>query len=166
MSPAATGDEINLKEHLKKSNIAKIAAVLLALDLILSLYIMLQISKYMGTVVLLASLPVILLIVALLLVCNLKKTKATLIIEAIFTVILIIAMVIVGRISSLAGAIGRTVQYEVVQIVALKDSDINEEDDFSTYTLGYTNSDDGAYQRSSEILVENNKKVKESHPYP
>lgn len=56
-------------------------------------------------------------------------------------------------------------QYEVVQIVALKDSDINEEDDFSTYTLGYTNSDDGAYQRSSEILVENNKKVKESHPY-
>ncbi len=119
----------------------------------------------MGTVVFLASLPVILLIGALLLVCNLKKTKAALVIEAIFTVVLIIAMVIVSRVSSLAGAIGRTVQYEVVQIVALKDSDINEEDDFSTYTLGYTNSDDGAYQRSSEILVENNKKVKESHPY-
>ena len=119
----------------------------------------------MGTVVFLASLPVILLIGALLLACNLKKTKAALVIEAIFTVVLIIAMVIVSRVSSLAGAIGRTVQYEVVQIVALKDSDINEEDDFSTYTLGYTNSDDGAYQRSSEILVENNKKVKESHPY-
>ena len=79
----------------------------------------------MGTVVFLASLPVILLIGALLLVCNLKKTKAALVIEAIFTVVLIIAMVIVSRVSSLAGAIGRTVQYEVVQIVALKDSDIN-----------------------------------------
>jgi hypothetical protein len=41
MSPAAIGDEMNLREHLKKSNIAKIAAVLLVLDLLVSLYIML-----------------------------------------------------------------------------------------------------------------------------
>lgn len=156
---------MNLKENLKQSNLAKITLGVLLVDIIAAIYIAVQISRYIGTIVAICSLPIILLLGALLVWCNLKKTKAALVIEIILTIILVIALVLVGKLSSLAGAIGRTVQYEDVQIVALADSDIEPEDDFSNYTLGYTNSDDGAYERSSEILEEHDKKVKESHPY-
>lgn len=156
---------MDFKKHLKESNIAKVTMALLALDMIAAIYIAIQVSKYMGAIVLLCSLTAILLIGALLLLCNFKKTKAALAIEIILTLLIIIFIVVVSKVNSLAGAIGRTVQYEDVQIVALKESSITAEDDFGSYILGYTNSDEGAYEKSSEILVENNKKVKESHPY-
>ncbi len=156
---------MDFKEHLQKSNLAKVTFALLTLEIILALYVTIQVSKYIGMIVLLCAIPVILLVGALLILCNIKKSKVALVLEVILMLILIVAMVIVGKINSVAGAIGQTKQYEVVQIVTLKDSTIQADDDFNSYVLGYTNSDDGAYEKSSEILVENDKKVKESKPY-
>lgn len=156
---------MDFKEHLQKSNLAKVTFALLTLEIILALYVTIQVSKYIGMIVLLCAIPVILLVGALLILCNIKKTKVALVLEVILMLILIVAMVIVGKINSVAGAIGQAKQYEVVQIVTLKDSTIQADDDFNSYVLGYTNSDDGAYEKSSEILVENDKKVKESKPY-
>lgn len=156
---------MDFKEHLQKSNLAKVTFALLTLEIILALYVTIQVSKYIGMIVLLCAIPVILLVGALLILCNIKKTKVALVLEVILMLILIVAMVIVGKVNSVAGAIGQTKQYEVVQIVTLKDSTIQADDDFNSYVLGYTNSDDGAYEKSSEILVENDKKVKESKPY-
>lgn len=156
---------MDFKEHLQKSNLAKVTFALLTLEIILALYVTIQVSKYIGMIVLLCAIPVILLVGALLILCNIKKTKVALVLEVILMLILIVAMVIVGKVNSVAGAIGQAKQYEVVQIVTLKDSTIQADDDFNSYVLGYTNSDDGAYEKSSEILVENDKKVKESKPY-
>lgn len=156
---------MDFKEHLQKSNLAKVTFALLTLEIILALYVTIQVSKYIGMIVLLCAIPVILLVGALMILCNIKKTKVALVLEVILMLILIVAMVIVGKVNSVAGAIGQTKQYEVVQIVTLKDSTIQADDDFNSYVLGYTNSDDGAYEKSSEILVENDKKVKESKPY-
>lgn len=156
---------MDFKEHLQKSNLAKVTLALLTLEIILALYVTIQVYKYIGMIVLLCAIPVILLVGALLILCNIKKTKVALVLEVILMLILIVVMVIVGKVNSVAGAIGQTKQYEVVQIVTLKDSTIEAGEDFSSYVLGYTNSDDGAYEKSSEILVENDKKVKESKPY-
>ena len=156
---------MDFKKVLKQSIAARIALVLAALDFLAAVYIALQASRYEGMIVLLASLPVILLITALLVWCTLKNAKLSLALEILLTIVLIVALVLVGKINSLSDAISRTVQYEEVQLVALATSDITAEDDFSSYVLGYTNSDDGAYERSGEILEENGKKVKESHPY-
>lgn len=156
---------MDFKKVLKQSIAARIALVLAALDFLAAVYIAVQAARYEGMIVLLASLPVILLVTALLVWCTLKNAKLSLALEILLAIVLIVALVLVGKINSLSDAISRTVQYEEVQLVALATSDITEEDDFSSYVLGYTNSDDGAYERSSEILEENGKKVKESHPY-
>lgn len=156
---------MNFKEHLSKSNIAKVTFGLLVLDLLAALFITLQVSKYMGMTAALIGVVVTLLMGALLLLCNFKKIKMALALEIILLIVLGLGMSAVMKISSFAGDIGRDVQYETVQIVALKDSGIEPEDDFSSYVLGYGNNDDGAYEKSSKIIEENNKKVKVSKPY-
>ena len=153
---------------MKQGVLPKIVIALLALDVIAMIYMAVTVAKFMGDkaiITLIVSIPAILLIGALLVFCDLKKPKVALALAIVLTIAVAIAFAVVARVNSLAGAIGRTTQYEVVQLVAMADSDIEAEDDFKNYVLGYTNSDDGAYERSSEILVENDKQVKESRPY-
>ena len=67
--------------------------------------------------------------------------------------------------TDVAREVSQTAEYETVQIAARKDGGITAEDDFSDLVLGYVNGDDGAYERSSEILEEHEKTVKKSKPY-
>lgn len=156
---------MNYKEYLQNSKIAKISLVLLIADIIAALYITIQLSKYMGVMPGVIGGLVIITAGALLWLCHYKKAVAAVVLEIFITVLLIVGIFAVSKINNVAGEISKTTEYEVVQIVALKDSPITAESDFSSYTMGYTNSDEGAYDRSSEILVDNNKKVKESRPY-
>lgn len=156
---------MNYAEHLKSSKIAKITLALLIIIVAFSVYIITQISKYLGGTAAILSVVVLLAVTALLFLCHCKKPKASLVLEVLLLVILLIATFFVAKISGALNDVSRTTEYEVVQIVALKDSDIEPTDDFSSYLLGYVNSDDGAYERSSEILVDNDKKVKTSKPY-
>lgn len=156
---------MDYKDYLKTSTLAKATLALLAVDLIAAVYIVTQVGKYMGLQAALIGTIITLVIIGLVWLCHLKKAKIAIVIEVLLTIVLVIGIVAVSKVNSVAGEISKTTEYEVVQIVALKDSNIQPADDFSAYTLGYTNSDDGAYEKSSDILVENNKKVKASKPY-
>lgn len=152
-------------EYLKSSVMAKITLIILAADILAGLYISTQAGRYMGGGAIAAGVVITAVIGALVWLAHRKKTPVALVIEILITIVLIMGIAAIARINSVVEEISRTTEYETVQIVTLKDNDIEAEDDFSQMTLGYTNSDDGAYERSSEILEENDKTVKESKPY-
>lgn len=156
---------MNYKEYLKTSTMAKVTLALLIIDICAAIYISTQVGRYMGSIAAVIGIVITAVIGGLTWLCHYKKPKAALVIEILLTIVLIIGIVAVGRINSVAGEISRTTEYETVQIVTLKDNGIEADDDLSQYVLGYTNSDGGAYERSSEILEENDKTVKESKPY-
>ena len=156
---------MDYKSYISSSKLAKITLALLIVEIILSAYIVIQAALYLGTGAAVIGAISIVVVSGLLWLCHYKKAKVCIGLEIVVAIILIIGMMAVLKINGLAGDISRTTEYETVQIVALKDSGITKDSNFSTYTLGYTNSDDGAYDRSSKMLVENDKKVKESKPY-
>lgn len=156
---------MNYTEYLKTSGRAKFTLALLIAEVAAMAYLSFQAASYLGITAGIIGMAVSLVLGGLIWLCHRKKPTAAVVIEVILAILLILAVVVMGKINSVAGNIGRTTEYETVQIVALKDSEIKESDDFSDYILGYTNSDEGAYDRSSEILEENKKKVKKSKPY-
>ena len=125
---------MNYKEYLQNSKIAKISLVLLIADIIAALYITIQLSKYMGVMPGVIGGLVIITAGALLWLCHYKKAVAAVVLEIFITVLLIVGIFAVSKINNVAGEISKTTEYEVVQIVALKDSPITAESDFSSYT--------------------------------
>ncbi len=156
---------MNYKEFLASSKLAKVTLAVLIADIVAGIYVVTQIAKYMGGTASIIGVAALIIIGALTWICHYKKTKISIAIEILITILLVVSIVVLGKINSVTGEISRTTEYEVVQIVTLKDSNIDAADDFSSYILGYGNSDNGAYEKSSDILVEHNKKVKESRPY-
>lgn len=144
---------------------ARIALILLAVMIVAAAYILLQVGKYMGILPAVIGTVILLIVAALLWMCGRKKPKLAIVLEILLLIVLAVGVFGAAKISSVAGRISRTTEYEVVQIVALKDSGIEGSDDFSDYRMGYVNSDDGAYERSGEILGEHDKKVKVGKPY-
>lgn len=153
------------KEFLSKSMLAKITLALLILDIIAAGYITVQVFRYIGLLPGIVSVVLLVIIAILIWFCHRKKTKAALIIEIILTIALAFGVVATAKITNFAGSVTNVGEYETVQIVTLKDSDITADDDLSSYTLGYGNDDNGAYEKSGEILEENSKTVQESKPY-
>ena len=156
---------MNYKQFLTSSKLALVTLIILVIDILAAIYIVTQVARYMGTLAAVIGFAAVAIIGGLIWFCHYKKPKVAVVVEILLTIALVIGIIGVGKINSVTGKISRTTEYEVVQIVTLKDNDIEADDDFETFTLGYTNSDDGAYEKSSEILVENDKKVKESKPY-
>ena len=153
-----------LKE-LKKSS-SRIISLLVLLALIAAgIYISTRLLKYMGTGIGIGAIAGVIIIGALVWLCHYKKPMAALIIELILMMAMIPAIFAVGKLDTTLDKIGNTKQYEVIQIVALADSGITAESDFSSYVFGYDSSDDQAYDKGSEILAENDKKVAVSKPY-
>ena len=156
---------MNYREFLSSSKIAKVTLALLVLDVLAGIYITTQVARYMGVAAGIVGFAVTVISGGLIWLCHYKKPKAAAVIEVLIFILLAVGIVAIMKINAVTGEISKTTEYETVQIVALKDSDIDKEDDFSSYIMGYTNSDDGAYEKSSDILVENDKKVKENRPY-
>lgn len=156
---------MNYKTYLKTSKIGFTTLILLIVDVLACVYITVQAAGYMGVVVAVAGFVAVIVVGGLLWICHRKAPKVALVIEIIFTVILIVAVAAVIKLSSVAGDISHAEEYETVQIVTLKDSDITADDDFSQYRLGYDNDDDKAYEKSGEILKEHDKTVAKSVPY-
>lgn len=156
---------VNYREYLKTSNMAKVTLGLLAVILALSIYLVSQVLKYLGTTSAIMGLVGAIVLAALIWLCHRKKPVAALVIEIVLIVGLVVAMVFIGKVNSIVDEVSETVEYEIVQIVAPVDSSIEATDNFEGYVLGYVNSDDGAYEKSSEILVENQKEVLRSRPY-
>ena len=135
---------MNYKEYLRSSTIAKVTLALLVIEVLAAIYIVTQAARYMGGSVAIIGIIATLIAGGLLWLCHYKKAVPALVLEIILAVVLVVGLIAVGKINTVAGEISRTVEYETVQIVALKDSPIEPEDPFDEYVLGYTNSDDGA----------------------
>lgn len=153
------------KNYLATSKLAKITLVLLVAEVLASVYVTTQITKYMGTSAMVIGIVISAVIGGLIWICHYKAPKASVVLEVILAILLIAGVFATGKLNSIIGMISKTTEYETVQIVALKDSGIKDSDDFASLTLGYANDDSGAYDKSSEILEENGKKVEKSKPY-
>lgn len=148
-----------------KSKITVFSLILVLAMAIMMLYVDAIILKYIGGTISIIAIVASLVIVASVFFLSLKKTKLALVIEILILILLVIACVALGKVSNVFDNISQTVEYEVVQIVALKTSNIQPQDAFDSYVLGYCNDDEGAYEYSSGILVDNNKEVAKSKPF-
>lgn len=156
---------MSYKQFLNSSVLAKITFALLIIDVVAAFYILNQVFNYIGVLAGIIGAMILIIAAAGVWICHRKKTKAALIIEIILTILLAVGIVFTAKISLFIGNVTNIGEYETVQIVTLKDSDITADDDFSQYRLGYDNDDDEAYEKSGEILKEHDKTVAKSVPY-
>ena len=155
---------MNYKQYLKSSAAAKVSLILLIIDVIAAIYITSQAARFTGAAGALTGAVITMAVSGLVWLCHYKKPVAAIIIEILLMAVLALGVYAAGKVGSWAGDISRTAEYENVQIVALKDSPIESGDDFSSYVMGYSADDDGAYEKSSKILEDNSKTVKRSKP--
>lgn len=153
------------KDYIKSSKLAAATLGMLLIFLAISFLVIIKISKYMQMGIVLALIALTVIVTTILWFLHRKNAKIAAVVEIIAIIVMIVALFLTGQVTSAIKDISSTSEYEVVQIVALKDSNITERDNFNSYLLGYVNSDEGAYEKSSEILVENKKKVQTSKPY-
>ena len=153
----------------KRNKVLQIINIIFLLGIIgISGYLSYVVSTY--TKVYIAA---ILMLVVLLISFGLYKlSKKHSAVSIIIEIVLLAILVLIGNTAHATDSIvNKTVakpEYETVCIVAMKDSGIESTDDLSSFRLGYINSEDGAYAKCSEILKENNKKVRKTVPkkYP
>ncbi|MGN0719396.1 MAG: LCP family protein [Anaerovoracaceae bacterium] len=143
----------------------KVSYALLALLAAAGIYMIYRLSMVAGVKAALVLGLVLAAVCVLLWLCSRKWPKAAIPVTLVLLILLAVAARPVETVTDVAKQVTQVVEYETVQIAALKDSGITAEDDFSRLVLGYVNGDDGAYERSSEILVEQEKTVAKSKPY-
>lgn len=157
--------KLTYKEYLQSSLWAKVSLGLLAVMAVIAIYIICKIGKFTGASVLLGGFVALVIIGGVLWLCHRKLPKVATIVTGILVIVL---CVLLGPLTDITGAVGgvtQTVEYETVQIVALRDSGITADSAFDSLVMGYVNDDEGAYSRSAEMLVDHNKEVKKSKPY-
>lgn len=152
-------------EYIRTSIIGKITLVLWILILMLGIYCFSQIFIYLPTMIFIIAIIIFTIIVALLGFAHYKIPKVSLFLEIIVCICLIVGVFAVNRVTTFTDKVTEVNEVETVSIVALKDSDITKEQSFDDLTLAYSQDDDSSYKHSTEILKENNKKVKTEKPY-
>lgn len=148
---------------MKKGKIINL--IVLIMNIVLSCYCTYTVFKYAGVLSAIIAGLVLAAIIGFLAMLYKKNKKSSLVLSIVLVVTLLIGSYGAIKINGALSKITSIGEYETVQIVALKDSDITKDSDFSKFKLAYVNSDNGAYEKSSEILKENNKKVHNSTPY-
>ena len=152
-------------EYIRTSVIGKITLVLLILIFMLGIYCFSQVFIYLPTVTFAIGLIIFTAIIALLALAHYKIPKISLVLELVICICLIIGVLAVNRVTTFTNKVTETNEVETVQIVALKDSDITKDQSFDDLILAYSQDDDLSYEHSTDILKENNKKVKTERPY-
>ena len=151
--------------YIKTSILAKITFVLLLLFVVLGLFSLTQISIYLSTILFVVSLIVFTIIVSLLALAHYKIPKIALVLEIILNLCLGVVIFGINKVNTFTDKITDVKEFETVEIVALKDSDITQDQSFSNLVLAYSQDDDQAYKKSTEILKEHSKSVKKEKPY-
>lgn len=152
-------------KDLKKDKIKKATYIILAVTILTAIFAVIKCIKYLKPLPVILGVTIVALLVAVTLFVGRKKEKPALVISIILLVLTMVMCVGVYLLDSKISDIGKTVEYETVEIVALKDSGITAEDKFDSYVMGHANDDMDAYERGSEILIENSKVVKKSKPH-
>lgn len=147
------------------SIIGKITFAFLLLIIFLGAYCFSQVFIYLPTMTFVIGLIIFSVIIALLGLAHYRIPKISLVLEIIVCICLIIGVLAVNRVTTFTNKVAETSEVETVQIVALKDSDITKDQSFDNLTLAYSQDDNTSYEHSTDILNENNKKVKTEKPY-
>lgn len=153
------------REYLKNSKLAKITLGLVIAVLLLGIYCLTQIYIYLPIHI------ILILVIALMIVCGLlwlghyKLPKLAIVLEIIVSMSLVVGIIGIHKVNEFTDKITETSEVETVEIVALKDSTITKEQSFDKLKIAYLQDDPDAYDRSTEILSENNKKVSKEVPY-
>ena len=152
-------------DYLKISLLAKITGILLLIIIALIVFNIIEISAYLSTMWIVVVSLISILIVGLLWLLHYKKAKISVVLEILLCLCLVAMSVAMTRVNTFTDEITETNEVETVQIVALKDSNITADQSFDNLQLAYVQDDENAYKHSTEILKENNKKVKKEKPY-
>lgn len=151
--------------YIKTSILAKITFVLLLLFVVLGLFSLTQISIYLSTMLFIVSLIVFTVIVVLLALAHYKIPKIALVLEIVLNLCLGVVIFGINKVNTFTDKVTDVKEFETVEIVALKDSNITQDQSFSDLILAYSQDDDQAYKKSTEILKEHSKSVKKEKPY-
>lgn len=152
-------------QYLKESLIGKITLGLIVFIIALSILLFFKASTYLSTKLMIIGILSLVVMIGLLWLCHYKAPKVSIVLETLVAVALIFGCISIQKVDDFSETVTETKQYESVQIVALKESKISKNDSFQKYKLAYAQDDSQAYVRSSDILKDNNKKVKEACPY-
>ena len=151
--------------YLKSSLLAKITGILLLIIIVLIVFNIIEVSVYLSTMWIVGVSLIGIIIVGLIWLLHYKKAKISIVVEALLCLCLVAMSVAMTRVNTFTDEITETNEVETVQIVALKDSNITADQAFDNLQLAYVQDDENAYKYSTEILKENNKKVKKEKPY-
>lgn len=152
-------------KYIKTSVIGKVTFVLLIFIMFLGMYCFSQISIYVPTDIFMISLIVFTIIIVLLVFSHYKIPKIAIVLEIIVCICLSICVLGVQKVNTFTDKVTEIEEFESVQIVTLKNSNITKEQSFSNLILAYSQDDNQSYIKSSEILKENKKSVKIEKPY-
>lgn len=151
--------------YLKSSKAAVISLVILLATLAVAGVFAVRLAAFTNTKMTALICIALLLVLDLLFLLHLKFPKISAVVATLLLVAMSVSLVPLQKVTKVSNNITEKKEYQIVQIVALKDSELTPESDLSTSTLGYVNGDDGAYKKSTEILAENGKSVKKSRPF-
>lgn len=139
------------------TNVGKCALGLIVINLLLGIYDLFKISRYIGVSFLVGGCVVFLLLIGLLLFCSMKYKKTSIFLNLLLVIVLLISCVMLHRTSDFTNTITNTTEYEVVDIVVLKESELTVDSDLNNKVMGAFLDDELGLKRAREILDENKK---------
>lgn len=153
------------KNYLKSSLLAKITLGLIVLILCLGIYCLLKVWAYLPTYMAFIAVIAFIVLLAILVAIHYSHPKISVVLEVLLIICMVMGTLVITRVDDVVTNIVDTTEYETVDIVALKDSDITADSSFDDMVLAYVQDDEDGYIRSTEILKENNRVVKKEKPY-
>ena len=151
--------------YIREKKLAKVTLALLCAVLLLGIYCFWNAFLYLPAKIFAAALIGFIAVIIILWITHYKLPKLSVCLEVVMVILLITASMAVNKVNTFTEKVTVTKEVEVVEIVALKDSKITAQQDFDDLILAYSQDDDQAYERSTEILKENGKKVAKEKPY-
>lgn len=147
----------NIFSKIINTNVGKCALGLIVINLLLGIYDLFKISRYIGVSFLVGGCVVFLLLIVLLLFCSMKYKKTSVFLNLLLVIVLLIGCVMLHRTSDFTNTITNTTEYEVVDIVVLKESELTVDSDLNDKVMGAFLDDELGLKRAREILDENKK---------
>ena len=147
----------NLINKVIDSTPGKVTLGLIGINLLLGIYDIVKISIYLSTPITILITIVLLAILMLLILCASKYKKISIALNVLLTIILIIGCIALNKTSEFTSTITDTKEYETVEIMVLKESELYEDSDLNGLVMGASLDDSLGLERAREILEEHNK---------
>lgn len=139
------------------TTLGKVCIGLLVVNILLGIYNILTISSFIKFIPLVLLILIFIVVMGLLILCTYKKEKVSLVLNIILCILMICCCLVMNKASSFAKNITKTEEVEMVDIVVLKESSLNEESSLEGLTMAAYLDDTTGLTRAREILQEHQK---------